>query len=154
MHDAVQVRSLDLKYERRLLLTSFATRESEHATDTAGVTGLKNKGMDKKIGDLRIFVPNPMGLSSTLHSVTLLSPLITLLLLSVAPPIVTSLFAATLVVAIISACASYLWIVDSNLLLAMATAVDQNISVTSASSSRERAQALARLSQRSSCPWT
>ena len=65
-----------------------------------------------------------MGLSSTLHSVTLLSPLITLLLLSVAPPIVTSLFAATLVVAIISACASYLWIVDSNLLLAMATAVD------------------------------
>ena len=65
-----------------------------------------------------------MGLSSTLHSVTLLSPLITLLLLSVAPPHVTSLFAATLVVAIISACASYLWIVDSNLLLAMATAVD------------------------------
>ena len=71
-----------------------------------------------------ITIRSLMGLSSTLHSVTLLSPLITLLLLSVAPPIVTSLFAATLVVAIISACASYLWIVDSNLLLAMATAVD------------------------------
>ena len=48
MHDAVQVRSLDLKYERRLLLTSFATRESEHATDTAGVTVFFIK-MDKNI---------------------------------------------------------------------------------------------------------
>ena len=87
MHDAVQVRSLDLKYERRLLLTSFATRESEHATDTAGVTVFLNKDGQKY--SVTISVIQMISDFAQTGGLILCTPPLSC---SVASPIVTSLF--------------------------------------------------------------